>query len=221
MSNNPVLKAKTMKYLYVFFFFYQISFSFSQGYLGFSVNGNLSFWDWRIVSLNENIDYGPALGWRLTVLGGYKFLPMLGVRAELGTQLKANARDNPFGDGTKRELYQYLDGSLVLDVFPVKQLKSFYLLGGFSLGYLARARLDNCIGLGCESFPIDLKESFYRRDLGSLDWGLGFDFRAGAHDRVRLEGRFQHRIFGFSGDDDVVDVQVNSLLLGIGYAYRF
>jgi len=217
-----------MKHLFPLLFLFGFTPVFSQGYFGLSGSANLSFWEWHIRSLDTDIDYQPAVGWRFGALGGIKFAPWIGLRAELATQMKSNKIDDlEFSDmtssGVYRERYQYWEGSLLVEVFPVKKLRSLYLMGGATTAYLGRARVKGCVTENgerkCLTSVVDLKEGFYRRNMTSFDWGLGYEFTLDAASRLRVEGRMQQGLEDFTTHDNV-DASVRSVMLGVAYVHR-
>ncbi len=202
--------------------------AFSQFHFGLSGSANLSFWDWHIKSLDTDIDYEPGMGWRYAAMGEWQAAPWIGLRAELGTQVKSNKLaglqfPDMISTGNYRERYQYWEGSLLLELFPVKKWRAVYLLGGATAGNLGRGRTKVCITengeKSCNTTPIDLSGPNYNRSAFSLDGGIGGNVPLGALSRLKIEGRFQYGLSNFSKNDNV-DARVSSVLFTLGYLHR-
>ncbi|MDO8367729.1 MAG: hypothetical protein Q7T20_13090 [Saprospiraceae bacterium] len=204
---------------------------FSQFHIGLSAGPNVSFWAWEIKSLGYGIDYEPAMGWRAAVLGEWQMNPMLGFRAEFGTQVKANKITGIFmfpsdglggiPDGTPgsfREFYQYWEGSLLVQFAPVKKFNYVYLMAGGTAGWLEKAwNKFSIIESGKAS--IDIKDPNWNRNAFAADFGLGGNIPLGANSKIKVEARFQYSLTDLSASDNV-DASVNPLLLNIGYMHR-
>ena len=174
---------------------------FSQFHIGLSAGANMSFWAWEIKSLDTDIDYEPAMGWRSAVLSEWQMNPILGLRAEFGTQVKANKRiqnlifetDLLAGDfdGTPwafREFFLYWEGSLLAQISPLKKCPQLYLLAGTTAGRLEKAWNT---GKGSEAEmkhssknSIDIKGAKWNRNAFAADFGLGGNIPLGSNSKI-------------------------------------
>lgn len=210
--------------------------AFSQFYLGLNGGANLSFWSWHIKNLNTDIDYEPAMGWRAAVAGEWQINPLVGLRAEFGTQIKANQMTTNFifpsdiisGDldgnpGHYRENYQYWEGSLLAQISPLKKVRLLYLVGGISAG-----RLDQAWSKvkGTEAGKEFASKSDIRIDYRNwnpnavaVDFGLGGNIPLGPNSKIKVEARYQYNFTEISQHENV-DAWVNSMLFNVGYMHR-
>ena len=210
--------------------------AFSQFYLGLSGGTNLSFWSWHIKSLNTDIDYEPAMGWRAAVLGEWQINSMIGLRAEFGTQIKANQMTTNFifpsdilsgnyngSPGHFRENYQYWEGSLLAQFSPLKKVKALYVVGGVSAGRLDKAwsKVEGTeAGREFSSkSDIDLDYRNWNQNALAADFGLGGNIPLGANSKIKVEARYQYNFTEISKHENV-DARVNSMLFNVGYLHR-
>ncbi|HNE27766.1 MAG TPA: hypothetical protein PKL15_07510 [Saprospiraceae bacterium] len=217
-----------MKYLFICLFACFCTASFGQVYLGVSGSAGLSYWKWQIHSLDVDAGLDPALGWRYAALVDWRLAPWAGIRTELGTQVKAGKLDGlTFPDmtstGVYRERYQYWEGSLMIELYPFKKMRAFYLTGGATVGYLGRARRRSSITENGEhhtsTSPIELDNGLYNRTLYAADGGLGVQFSLDPVSRLRVEGRMQYGLNNYSAHSNV-DARVSSVMLGVAYLHR-
>lgn len=205
--------------------------AFSQFHLGLSAGPNYSFWNWHIKSLNQNITFDPAMGFRAMALGEYQISPLIGIRAEIGTQIKANKRElsgNPItGDqelvGVHREKFQYLESSWLVQVSPVKKFRPLYLLGGCTTGWLAQAWSQANLKGGTETLDsrhtYNLAQEHWSRNAFAADMGLGMNLPLGKVSTLKVEARYQHGLLKLSTHENV-DASVHSCFLNVGYLHR-
>ncbi len=226
-----------MKNLFLTFFFACLTIpAFSQFYIGLSGGANMSFWTWKIKSLNTDIDYEPAMGWRAAALGEWQINPMLGFRAEFGTQVKANKTIGIFmfpsdglggipsgTPGSFREFYQFWEGSLLVQFAPVKKFNNVYLMAGGTAGWLEKAW--NKVS-GTESGrefsstnPIDIKDPNWNRNAFAADFGLGGNVPLGKNSKIKIEVRYQYSLSNLSSNNNV-DASISPLILNVGYLHR-
>lgn len=209
---------------------------FAQYKLGLSTGVNTSFWQWEIKSLNHSIDYDPALGWHAAVLGEWQMNKLFGFRAALGLQVKANKMTKNLlfetdilagnFDGstwTFREFYQYLEGSLLTQVSPLKNFRQLYVLAGVSAGRL-QSGWRRTVGYETEikhssKHSIDVKDGNRNRNAFAADFGIGGNVPLGANSNLKIELRFQPSLSSLAQSDDV-NARVNPLLLNLGYLHR-
>ena len=209
---------------------------FAQFHIGLSTGTNLSFWTWEIKSLNTNIDYEAAMGWRATVLAEYKVSPAFSARIEAGTQLKANKitknlvfeSDILAGDygGTPwvfREKYQFWEASALVQIAPIKKYRQAYLLAGCTAGKLQKGwktAKGSEAGMKFSSKDsIDFSDPNWNRNAFAADFGVGGNFPLGANSLIKVEARFQYSLSNLSNSDNV-NASVNPLILNIGYMHR-
>jgi len=226
-----------MKYLKIALFFsFFATHALAQVHIGLSAGPNLSFWTWEIKANYHDLGFEPAVGMRTVVLGTWQVSPVLGVRAEFGAQLKANKKirnlvfpsDIIAGDfdGTPwkfRDYYHYWEGSLLVEVSPLKKIRPLYLLAGGTAGRLENGwkKTSGSEGgtkaSGKES--IDVKDGNWNRVALAADMGLGGNIPLGKYSILKIEGRFQYGLSQLAQSDEV-DARLNSLLLTVGYLHR-
>ncbi len=204
--------------------------AYSQFHLGLSGGANMTFWTWDLKFLSHSIDYEPAMGWRTAVLGEWQMNPTVGFRAEFGTQVKVNkiSRILQFPDWTMipatiREYYQYWEGSLLVQLSPIKKFNDFYLIAGGTAGRLERAR-NKLSGTGDrEDFSsqssIDITGPYWNRNAFAADFGMGGNIPLGVHSKLKIEARYQQNLSNLSKSGNV-DARVNTLMLNVGYLHR-
>jgi len=209
---------------------------FSQFHIGLSAGPNVSFWTWEIKSLGFGIDYEPAMGWRAAVLGEWQMNPMLGFRAEFGTQVKANKLSKNFifesdllagnfngSPGYFREYFQYWEGSALVQFSPVKKFNYVYLIAGGTAGRLEKAwNIISGTEAGQEfssTSSIDVKNPNWNRNAFAADFGLGGNIPLGANSKIKVEARYQYSLSNLTASDDV-DASMSPLLLNVGYMHR-
>ncbi len=210
--------------------------SFAQFRLGLSAGANRSFWNWKIKSLDHNIDYLPSMGWRAAILGEWQITPLLGIQAALGTQVKVNKLPSsilfesdllsgniPRKPRYFREHYKYWEGSLLMQVSPIKNFRYTYLLAGGTMGRLGKA-WNTLSGTEDEERilfknPIDTKNPNWNRNALAADFGIGGNIPLDANSSIKIEGRFQYGLSNLSSHDNV-DASVSSLFFNMGYLHR-
>ncbi len=209
---------------------------FAQFHIGLSTGANLSFWTWEIKSLNTDIDYEPAMGWRGAVLAEYQITPVFGARIEAGTQLKANKITRnlvfesgyPEGDldrtsGVFREKYQFWEVSALAQIAPIKQFRQAFLLLGCTAGKLQKGwKTAKGLEAGMKfskKESIDLSDPNWNRNAFAADFGVGGNFPLGANSLIKVEARFQYSLSNLSNSDNV-NASVNPLILNVGYMHR-
>lgn len=210
--------------------------SYSQFHVGVSGAANLSFWTWHIKSLDTDIDYEPAMGWRTAVLGAWQINPMVGLRAEFGTQVKANKMTKNLifetdllagdFDGTPwafREFFQYWEGSVLAQLSPIKKFKFVYLMAGGTAGRLEKAwktSKGSEAGMKFSSnSSIDIKTRHWNRNAFAADFGLGVHYPLGANGKIKVETRYQYSLSNLSANENV-EASIRSLLLSVAYLHR-
>lgn len=210
--------------------------AFTQVSIGLSSGPNLSFWNWKLKAFNYDVNFDPAVGMRTVVLGEWQVSPILGLRAEVGAQLKANkmtrnlvfATDilagNPQGSEWKfREHYHYWEGSLLAQISPLKKIRALYLLAGGTVGRLENGwekTSGSETGIKHSSKEsIDVKDSNWNRAAFAADLGIGGNIPLGKYSSLKVEGRFQYSLTNLAQSDEV-DARVNPLLLTVGYLHR-
>jgi len=204
---------------------------FAQFHLGLSAGPNYSFWNWHIKSLNYDLEYEPAMGWRAGVLGEYQISPLIGVRAAFETQVKAN-KSEIMGiplvgyeeiEGVFREKFQYLESSLLIQVSPVKKFRQFYLLAGCTGGRLIKAWSHLKLSEGGETLPsrrnYNLGQEHWNRNAFAADMGLGMNMPLSKTSTLKVEARYQHSLSNLSKHENV-DASVHSCFLNVGYLHR-
>ena len=208
----------------------------AQFHIGLSAGANLSFWTWKIKPINSDLEFEPAVGWRAAALGEWQMNPLLGFRAEFGTQVKANkmTKNLLFPDDilagnfegtpwTFREYYQYLEGSLLIQLSPIKKYRQFYLLVGSSAGRLLRgwstSKGKESDKISSSKSSIDVKDPNYNQNAFAADFGLGGNIPLGNHSLLKIEARYQHNLSNFSASENV-DASVRPILFNIGYLHR-
>ncbi len=210
--------------------------AFAQFHLGFSSGANLSFWTRGINSLNFSSGYEPALGWRAAAIGEWQLSPSAVLRAELGSQIKANKTvrtlifETDIQSGnfqgtpwTFYERYQYWEGSLLWQISPLKKAKPLYLLMGGTMGYLGQAwrkvKGAEESSYFSKKYPIDPSDSNWNRNAFALDFGLGGNIPLGKNSKIKVETRYQHSLLDLSTDNDL-DTRTHSLLFNVAYLHR-
>jgi hypothetical protein len=210
--------------------------AFAQFHLGLVSGVNQSYWTWNIKSLNRSLDYEPAMGWRVAIVGEWQWKPSMSIRAEFATHVKANKSvrkllfetDIIAGnfDGsiwTFYERYQYLEGSALWQISPLKKIKPFYLLMGGTIGYMGSAWLKSegteASVFSSKKSPKDLSDPNWNRNAFALDFGLGGNIPLGKNSKIKIETRYQRSLLDLSTDNNV-DARTHSLLLNMGYLHR-
>ena len=202
--------------------------AFSQFHIGLSGGANWSFWTWKIKSLNTDIDYEPALGWRAAVLGEWQMNPILGLRAEFGTQVKANKLSaleftDMVSTATSHGYYQYWEGSMLVQCSPVKKFRQVYLLAGGTAGRLEKASNRLIRTEAGKEFSsknsIDIKGPNWNRNAFAADFGLGGNIPLGPNSKIKVEARYQYSLSNLLANDNV-DASISPLLLNVGYLHR-
>ncbi len=204
--------------------------TFAQVYLGLSASANQSYWQWNIKTLGFDLGLEPALGYRGAVLGEWQVSPTAAVRAEFATQVKRNKLSGlEFGDGESRatawESFQFWEGSLLLQLSPLKKLPHAYALIGASYGRIEKAW--NVLKGSGPAFEgderrksdIDIKNGYYNRNAHAADFGIGNNFPLGKISSLKIEARYQLSLSNLSNTNNV-DASVSSLLLSVGYLHR-
>lgn len=202
--------------------------AFAQFHLGISAGGNYSFWKWHIKNLDTDINFRPAAGWRLALLGEWQFSPKVALRVEGDMQVKSNKSVRlTFPDGSSGgrfyEHYQYLGGSLLLQVKPLNKIPQLFLLGGFSDEWLYKgwSGLKNGAVEGHNGFssPITLSDGNHTRNNTMADVGLGYDIQLNSRSKLKVEGRYQYMINNFAANNNV-DASAHSLFLSLAYLHK-
>lgn len=204
--------------------------SFGQFSLGLSASVNNSYWKWHIISLNHDIDYKSDFGYRAALMGEYRFSRILTARAEFGTQKKANslAIDVPDGTGINiahgffNENYRFWEGSLLVQISPLKKVSPLYLLLGGTYGRLSNGwqHVEGVVfSDGKHVSKIDLDPTQYNLNSVASDFGLGWNVQLGASNQIKIEGRFQYTLTDFSSHENV-DAKASPLMLTVGYLHR-
>lgn len=219
-----------------FFFAILVTPGFAQFHIGLSTGANLSFWKWDIKSLNTDIGYEPAMGYRGAGLAEYQISALFGARIEVGFQQKANKITKnlvfesgyPGGDldrtsGVFREKYQFWEASALAQIAPLKKFRQAYLLAGCTAGKLQKGwKTANGYEAGMKfssKDDIDLSDPNWNRNAFAADFGLGGNFPLGANSKIKVEARFQYSLSNLSNSDNV-DAGVSPLILNIGYMHR-
>jgi len=218
-----------MKNLFLIFSFVCLAMpAFSQFHIGLSGGANMSLWTWHIKSLGFGIDYEPAMGWRAAVLGEWQMNPMLGFRAEFGTQVKANKSgkfqfEDMVSTARAREYFQYWEGSALIQFSPVKKFSQVYLLAGGTAGRLEKAwRTVSGTEAGnkfSNKNAIDAKDPNWNRNAFAADFGLGGNIPLGPNSKIKVEARYQYSLTNLSANDNV-DASISPILLNVGYLHR-
>ena len=210
--------------------------AFAQVHVGLSAGPNLSFWTWELKELNYDLGFEPAVGMRTVVLGEWQVSPVLGVRAEVGAQVKANKiiRNLVFPsdiiagdfDGTPwtfRDNYHYWEGSLLVQLSPLKKFRPLYLLAGGTAGRLEsgwkKTSGSEAGNKSSSKTAIDVKDGNWNRAAFAADMGLGVNIPLAKVGILKTEGRFQYGLSQLDQTNDV-DARVNSLLFTLGYLHR-
>lgn len=198
---------------------------------GISGGANLSFWYWKINSLNHEIDFGPGVAWRAAIPVELQLSPSFGIRTELANQVFSNSRrmiwtfpgQQPFDNrtGRIRENYNSIGGSLLAKFSPLKKHRNTYLLAGPSLAYITHGWFWYSKGLAegrdkawRERF--DLENNKVQRYQWKADLGLGYTFSIGAKNSIAVELRYQHGLNSFSESSNVT-TSMQTALLNVGY----
>jgi hypothetical protein len=232
-----IFKKLLMKYPLIALLFTFLSLNaFAQVHVGLSAGPNLSFWTWELKELHYVLGFEPAVGMRTVVLGEWQISPVLGVRAEVGAQVKANKKvrrlvfesDIIAGnfDGTPwtfRENYQYWEGSLLVQLSPFKKFRPLYLLAGGTAGRLEngwnKTSGSEAGNKSSSKTAIDVKDGNWNRAAFAADMGLGVNIPLGKLSILKVEGRFQYGLSQLAQTNDV-DARVNSALFTLGYLHR-
>lgn len=222
-----------MKNLFVFLLLCTLATTaFSQVSIGLSASANQSFWKWQIKDPSINLNYEPAIGWRSAVMGEWQISPIVGVRAEFGKQVKRN-KDSKLEitddtgapiDAKGSENYQFWEGSLLMQISPIKKFPNTYLLAGATYGRLTNACRVIKGGIDLEggnksNFDIDIENSFYNKNAHATDFGLGSNIPLGKTSSLKIEGRFQYSLSNLSTSDNV-EASISPLMLTVGYLHR-
>ncbi len=204
---------------------------FAQFSLGLTAGTNMSYWKWHNQDPAYEINFEPALGWRAAVLGEWQISPLLGLRTEIGAQVKSNKGGIEYSDdqggvipgATAHQHFQYWEGSLLLQLSPVKKIKQVYLLAGCSAGRLVKGWRNVSGSAVPDAYTrnqsIALDENKIDRNALMADVGLGGNIPLGAHNSLKIEGRYQHGLTNFSTISNV-DRRVSALILSVGYLHR-
>lgn len=202
--------------------------AFAQFHLGISAGSNYTFWKWYIKSLDTNIDYKPASGWRLALLGEWQFSPKMALRAEADAQGKTNKLSHlQFPDGSNAgsyyESYQFLGGSLLLQIKPLNKTPHLFLLAGISDEWLDKAwsKLKGATveGQNGNKNPIDVANGNYNRNVVLSDIGFGGDIPLDSRSKLKVEGRFQYMLNNLSSIAHV-DASAHSVILSVAYLHK-
>jgi hypothetical protein len=220
-----------MKKLLLVSTFACLAFSMSAQFsIGLSVGANQTYWQWYIKSLETEIGSKPAFGNRVALLGEWQISPLIGLRAELGTQLKRSYSGQlEFPDmlstAKRWENYREVDGTLLIQVSPIKKMRAIYLVGGASFGTFTEA-WQTIKGEGPEfesegriSNEISLEDKHIRSFIPFAEMGLGANIPIGERFSLKFEGRYQYDVAGYV-DHPNVDAHVNTLMLTGGFLYR-
>lgn len=231
---NPFNNMKNL--LFTLIFTCLSTLAVAQFHLGISAGPNLSFWTWEIKPIAQNLDYQPALGWRGVLLGEWQIKPMLGIRVELGAQLKANKMIKNFifpsdilaGDldgnpGSYREYFQNWEESLLLQISPIKKYRQVYILTGCTASQMDKAWNRSSGTEAGKKFrnknTIDINDGNWNRNGLAAEIGVGGNFPLGANSSLKVEGRFQYALTELAANENV-DAYAHSLLFQVGYLHR-
>ena len=202
--------------------------TFAQFSIGVSAGPNQSCWKWHGNSPNFDIKFDPAFSWRAGLMGEWQVSPLFVVRAEAGTQVKGNKSDftdDNGGDlGTGRMLYQFWEGSLLLQLAPIKGHRNVYALTGITAGRLTNSwwTIKKAMIEGKTSkqkILVKVKGSDYNRNAVAADFGLGGNIPISAAGSIKMEGRFQYGLSNFVKGSNV-EARVSSFILSLGYLHR-
>ena len=200
--------------------------SFGQFSIGISTGPNVAQMKWHIHSPEFNLDYEPAIGWRAALLGEWQLLPQLALRTELGGQLKSSQLELTNSEGNKtgylRQNFQYWEGSILLQVAPLKTYKNLYVLTGCTAGRLTNVweRASKNINEGGQKKKnIALDQGGYNRNAVAADFGIGGNLPLNVHSSIKLEGRYQFGLLDFSSREGI-DARLNPLFISVGYLYQ-
>jgi hypothetical protein len=229
---KPLMKHPLIALVFIFL----SSNAFAQVHIGLSSGPNLSFWTWEIKAVHYDLGFEPAVGFRTVALGEWVVSPVLGVRAELGAQLKANKTiknlvfpsdiiaGNFNGTPWKfREYYHYWEGSLLVQVSPLKKIRALYLLAGGTVGRLENGwKTTSGSEAGNKSSSresIEVKDGNWNRTAFTADLGLGGNIPLGKYSILKVEGRFQYGLSQLA-QSNMVDARLSSCILTVGYLHR-
>ena len=201
--------------------------SFAQFSIGLTAGGNASHLKWYLKSLDEDLGYENALGWRAALLSEWQVSPLLALRAEIAGQLKSHKikleSDITNHSGYLRDHYQYWEGSLLAQVSPLKKIRQMYLLAGCTAGRLTKAwqKIDEGLVEGGSSIKrdLDLDENYFNRNAFAADFGIGGNIPLGAVSSLKIEGRYQLGLSNFSSHDNV-EARNNTFIFSVGYLHR-
>jgi hypothetical protein len=202
-------------------------FANAQVSLGVSGGANMTYWKWKIKTLNYDIGFDPAIGWRSAAVADWRFSPILGLRAELGYQVLSNRMeltfttpDDPEGEsGRYNERYHCWTSSLLAGITPFRNKKMYFLAGTsaarISAGW-SRVSGD-LVEPGAQTRKkIDLEN--FNRTQYFADFGAGIRFPVGKGSLI-TEVRYQAGLSNLAGVP-TVDARISTLGLNVGYLFQ-
>jgi hypothetical protein len=197
--------------------------------LGVSGGTNLTFLKWQVK--NVDLNYKPAIGWRVAVHAEYQFSPGFGIRAELadqvfGSLLKVELTDqNGASTGTSARLvesYNSVGGSLAVKFSPLQKQRSLYLLAGPTLAYITHGWQRVSTGRVVEGRDLSKNQRFDLDDKQIIraqwlaDVGLGYTYAFRAKNHLQVEIRYQYGLTQLTRSENV-DSGIQTALLTVGY----
>ncbi|MBL7828106.1 MAG: PorT family protein [Saprospiraceae bacterium] len=214
------------KLLIITLFLTAISNIHAQLSVGVVAGANLTYFKWHIKSLDTDLGYSPAPGFRAAGTIEWKFNPQFSLRSDIGAQIKSGALDieSNIGTGTKygtiQQRFQYWEGSLLMHFSPFKSFNNFYFCAGLSGQYLTKAWAvypDHLVeGDNPEKQDLDIEAEHYRKNMLSTDFGIGAKFPIAGKSGFKVELRHQYGLSDFSSHENV-DAHANPFILQVGY----
>ena len=203
--------------------------AFAQFSIGLSGGANVSFPKWYLKEpLDFDLNYESQLGWRAAIMGQYQFSPLFALRAEVASQMKARKNySTALPEGLKysfKDKFHDWEGSLLLQISPLKKLQHAYLLAGCTAGQYVRATSTVSGAVFAqdqdETRSIDLKNEAINQNILALDFGLGYKIPVGAANLLNIEARYQYGVNNFATYEQV-DAALNALVFNIGFSHLF